>query len=68
MEAELLADVAKRKSLGSESIAIGSEEFVENIHLQLGLRAKGRSVVLEEEGAVLKEAPVPYKTLFEREN
>jgi len=67
VEAELLKDVAKRKSLWSDSIAIGSKEFVENIHLQLGLRAKGRSVVIEEEGAVLKEAPTPYNTLFEGE-
>ena len=55
----------KRKSLWGESIAIGSEGFIEKIQQQLGLRAKGRSVVLEEEGTTLKEAPIPYNTLFE---
>ena len=65
VEAELIADVVKRKSLWSESIAIGSEEFIEKIQLQLGLRAKGRSVVSENEGSVLKESPAPYNTLFD---
>ncbi len=44
VEAELQGDVKKRKSLWSESIAIGSEEFIENIQQQLGLRAKGRII------------------------
>lgn len=65
MEAELQADVKKRKGLWSESIAIGSEGFIETIQQQLGLRAKGGSVVSEKEGTALKEASVPYNTLFE---
>ena len=64
VEAELLADVAKRKKLWSESIAIGSEEFIKKIQRQLGIRVKGRSVVSENEGTVLKESSAPYNTLF----
>ena len=67
MRAELQADVKKRKSLWSESIAIGSEGFIEKIQQQLGLRAKGRTVVSEKEGTALKEASAPYNTLFEGE-
>lgn len=67
VEAELRADVKKRKSLWSESIAIGSECFIEKIQLQLGLRAKGRSVVSGKEGTALKEASASYNTLFEGE-
>ena len=65
VESELQADVKKRKSLWSESIAIGSEAFVERVHQQLGLRAKGRSIVSEREGIVLKKVSAPYNTLFE---
>ncbi len=65
VEAELQADVKKRKSLWSESIAIGSEGFIKKIQRQLGLRAKGRSVVSEKEGTALKEASAPYNILFE---
>jgi putative transposase len=65
VEAELLADVAKRKAVWSESIAIGSEGFIEGVQRELGLRVKGRSVLSENEGTVLKESPGPYITLFE---
>ncbi len=44
---------------------LGSKDFVEKIQQQLGVRAKGRSVVLEKEGNALKEAQAPYSTLFE---
>ncbi len=67
MEVELQADVKKRKSLWSESIAIGREGFIENIQQQLGLRAKGRSVVSEKEGTALKEDSAPYNMFFEGE-
>ncbi len=65
VEAELQADAKKRKGLWSESIAVGSEGFVEKIRQQLGIRAKGRSVVSEKEGNALEEAQAPYSTLFE---
>lgn len=67
VEAELQADSKKRKGLWSESIAIGSDSFIEKIQKQLGLRAKGRMVVSEKEGTVLREASTPYNTLFEGE-
>ena len=34
---------------------------------QLSIRAKGRTVVSEEEGIVLEEAQAPYNRLFEGE-
>ena len=67
VDTELQADVKKRRSLWSESIAIGSEVFIEKIQQQLGLRAKGRSVVSEAEGLALKEVSVSYGTLFKGE-
>ena len=65
VDAELKGDAEKRNSLWSESLAVGSKGFVEKIQQQLGVRAKGRSVVLEKEGNALKEAQAPYSTLFE---
>ena len=67
MEAELQAGAKKRKSLWSESIAISSDGFIDKIQQQLGLRSKGRSIVIEKEGIALKEASAPYNTLFEGE-
>lgn len=67
IEVELQADVKKRKSLWSESIAIGSEGFMDRIQQQFGLRAKWRTLVSEKEGIALKEVSAPYNTLFEGE-
>ena len=67
VEAELQQDAIKRKSLWSESFAVGSEGVVEEIQQQLGLRAKGRSVVLEVEGSALKESQAPYRSFFDAE-
>ena len=67
MDTELQADVKKRRSLWSESIAIGSEFFIDKIQQQLGLRAKGRSDVPEAEGSALKEVSSSYCTLFKGE-
>ena len=67
VEEQLRADGLRRKELWSESIAVGSEEFVEKIQQQLGARAAGRSVVVEDEGCTLKEAQAPYSSLFEGE-
>ena len=65
VDVELKADAQTRNSLWSESLAVGGKGFVEKIQQQLGVRAKGRSVVLEKEGNVLKETQAPYSTLFE---
>ena len=67
VEEQLLEDGLRRKELWSESIAVGSEGFVEKIQQQLGARAVGRSVVVEDEGCTLKEAQVPYSSIFEGE-
>jgi putative transposase len=67
VEAELHLDAIKRKRLWSESIAVGSEGFAEEIQQQLGQRAKGRSVVSEDEGSAFKEPQAPYGSLFDTE-
>jgi putative transposase len=49
-----------RQAWWSESIAVGSDFFVENIKKQLGLRAKGRKVKEIGEGYQLREAVQLY--------
>ncbi len=64
VEEQLRADGLRRKELWSESIAVGSKGFVENIQQQLRARAVGRSVVEGDEGCTLKEVQVPYGSHF----
>jgi hypothetical protein len=54
VDSELQTDVKKRKSLWNESIVVGSEDFVEKIHQQLDVRARGRSIASKKEGIFLK--------------
>ncbi len=68
VETELEAEARKRKALWSETVAVGSEGFVEKIQEQLGAKARSRLIVSGgEEGAVLKERQAPYRSLFEGE-
>jgi len=48
----------------SESIAVGSKRFVEEIKGKLGSKAMGRKVIKNNEHYTLKEPHVPYDTLF----
>jgi len=51
VETELKADKQQRKAFGSESIAVGSDGFVEKVQRQLRFRAGSRTVIREEEGS-----------------
>lgn len=54
----------KRESRWTESIAVGSKSFLENIHKQLGFRSRGRRI-LEDEGVLeLREMRHPYSYDF----
>ena len=52
---ELLSNDISRQAWWSESIAIGSESFVEGIKQHLGFRAKGRRIKEINEGFQLRE-------------
>ncbi len=67
VEEELRADVLKEKDWWSESIAVGSKEFMEKIQVELGYRSLGRSAIAVEAGSALKEPLSLYGTLFEGE-
>jgi REP-associated tyrosine transposase len=64
VETELKNEASERNPSWSESIAVGSKHFVENIQHKLGVKALGRSVSSREGMSVLKEPHAPYKALF----
>lgn len=65
VDSELRAGRTTRRASWSESIAVGSEKYINSVQQQLGLRAKGRSVVNRDVGFTLKEASYSYNSLFE---
>ncbi len=52
---ELLSNIISRQAWWSESIAVGSESYVEAIKLRLGFRAKGRKIEEANEDFQLRE-------------
>ena len=60
VEEALEVDGHVRDAKWSESIAVGSKSFVEEIKEKLGIRAMGREVVRREAGYELKEHMSPY--------
>jgi putative transposase len=65
---EHLGDGAKsRQEEWTDSIAVGSESFVEEMKRRLGFKAKGRDVVEGSKGYNLREEAAPYTVLFRPE-
>jgi hypothetical protein len=54
----------KRQPKWTESIAVGSKEFVEETQTKLGIKAKGRNVVANNEAYELRESKIPYGSVF----
>ena len=65
LEEVLEGDGHARYAKWSESIAVGSISFVEEIKEKLGIRAIGRGVVKTEAGYELKEQLSPYSRNFD---
>ncbi len=55
---------AIRNPAWSESIAIGNETFVKEIKERLGYKARGRTIVENEDNFMLREPQNPYKAVF----
>ena len=58
----------QRKSIWTESIAVGSRELTESTKGQLGIRAKGRKVFDTGGTFELRESPAGYVADFDLEN
>mgnify|MGYP000863236323 CR=1 FL=1 len=57
-----------REGRWTESIAVGSKSFVEDIKAKLSIRAKGRQVVESSGAHQLRDAQAPYDVNFTPEN
>jgi len=52
----------------AESLAIGSETFLERIKDQLNLKAKTGRIKRSDDDLILSEAEIPYNTIFDSKN
>ena len=57
-----------RQADWSESVAVGSKDFIETIKEKLGLRAKGRKILENDGGFQLREKTVSYIANFDSKN
>jgi REP element-mobilizing transposase RayT len=64
VEIELKNNSSIKNSLWSESIAVGSENFIKDIQQKLAGRVEGRSVVTYNGTTALKEPQAPYSALL----
>ena len=60
--------IARRDDRWSESIAVGSEGFVEQVKSESGFRAQHREVLVADGLYALREPTSPYGDHFGREN
>lgn len=60
VEEALKAERARRDEHWSKSLAVGSEDFVNRIQSALGIRARHREVVQQDDGHTLREARASY--------
>jgi len=58
----------RREGRWTESIAVGSELFVNATQAKLGLKGRGRDVVGEDGSYELRESPVSYRAIVKHEN
>jgi putative transposase len=66
VEAGSSGDITRRDNLWSESIAVGSEEFVEQMKIELGLGAQHREVFMADGLYTLREPVLPYGEHLDR--
>jgi putative transposase len=59
----LAEEDARRDPAWTESLAVGSREFLVQIRQGLGLRAAGRAVVERDDLAALREESIPYRPI-----
>jgi hypothetical protein len=68
VEAGSSGDIARGDERWAESIAVSSEEFVEQVKNELGFRAQHREVLVADGLYTLREAVPSYGDHFDREN
>ena len=61
----LRVETQAREGNRTESIAVGSKEFVDATAERLGIRRRGRKVIAENGGYELREPAIPYNSDFD---
>lgn len=61
---QIKQDKHQRQSFWSNSVAVGSEHYVETVQEALGVRAKGKNCQLQDGQHILKEAEAAYHVHF----
>ena len=65
VEAALERKLMARQNHWTESIAVGSLEYIEALQKQVAIRAKGREVISVEGGCQLRERDTAYRGAFQ---
>ena len=68
VEAGSSGDIARRDDRWSESIAVGTEGFIEQVKIELGLRAQHREVLVAKGLYTLREPVPPCSDHFDTED
>jgi putative transposase len=69
VHAAISGEMFQREPRWTESIAVGSQNFIEETKAKLGIKAKGRRIEgYPDELSVLKEESAPYNAFFDTEN
>lgn len=58
----------ERESKWTESLAVGSEDFVERIKEQLDIKAKSRKIVKTDKDYILSDSEISYRPIFDPQN
>ncbi len=64
VEDELLSDSSRMEDRWTQSIAVGSESFIEQVHRALGIKGKHRDIIEDGNSCFIKESTVPYNVHF----
>ena len=68
IEETLSAERGQREEMWTKSLAVGNEQFVQEIQENLGVRGIGRGVDVIGDAYVLRESPETYEANFDPEN
>jgi putative transposase len=68
IEEILRVEDSQREEMWTKSLAVGSEQFVQKVQENLGVRGIGRGIVATGDAYVLRESSEIYEVNFDPEN
>lgn len=67
VEDELLSDSSRMEDRWTQSIAVGSESFIDQVYKALGIKGKHRNIIEDGNRCFIKESTIPYNAHFATE-